>query len=103
MTPSRNPGRRSDTTLTELFLDMLAAERGAGRNTLGAYSRDLTDFSASLAATKSSLASATRAMRCVRCARSCDRGAVAAVVSFFGRRTPADGQRPVRREEDCGS
>jgi Site-specific recombinase XerD len=28
----------------ELFLDMLAAERGASRNTLDAYRRDLTDY-----------------------------------------------------------
>lgn len=32
----------------DLFLDMLAAERGASRNTLDAYSRDLQDFSAFL-------------------------------------------------------
>jgi integrase/recombinase XerD len=35
----------SDTRLTGLFLDMLAAEQGAGPNTLDAYRRDLTDFS----------------------------------------------------------
>ncbi|KRQ94478.1 site-specific tyrosine recombinase XerD [Bradyrhizobium valentinum] len=35
----------SDTKLTNLFLDMLAAEQGAGDNTLDAYRRDLTDFS----------------------------------------------------------
>jgi integrase/recombinase XerD len=35
----------SDTKLTSLFLDMLAAEQGAGANTLDAYRRDLTDFS----------------------------------------------------------
>src|ERR1700738_3294332 len=32
-----------------LFLDMLAAEQGAGANTLDAYRRDLTDFSEFLA------------------------------------------------------
>jgi integrase/recombinase XerD len=32
-----------------LFLDMLAAERGADKNTLAAYGRDLADFSAYLA------------------------------------------------------
>lgn len=36
----------SDSRLTDLFLDMLAAEQGAGKNTLDAYRRDLTDFSA---------------------------------------------------------
>src|SRR6058998_1261728 len=35
----------SDAKLTTLFLDMLAAEQGAGDNTLQAYRRDLTDFS----------------------------------------------------------
>ena len=39
----------SDARLIDLFLDMLAAEQGAGRNTLDAYRRDLTDFSAFLA------------------------------------------------------
>jgi len=34
----------------ELFLDMLAAERGASINTLDAYRRDLTDFVADLTA-----------------------------------------------------
>jgi integrase/recombinase XerD len=33
-----------DAKLLGLFLDMLAAEQGAGRNTLDAYRRDLTDF-----------------------------------------------------------
>lgn len=35
----------SDAKLTGQFLDMLAAEQGAGPNTLDAYRRDLTDFS----------------------------------------------------------
>jgi len=35
----------SDAKLTGLFLDMLAAEQGAGPNTLDAYRRDLTDLS----------------------------------------------------------
>ena len=34
--------------LIDLYLDMLAAERGASANTLDAYRRDLTDFSADL-------------------------------------------------------
>src|ERR1700712_2960978 len=37
--------RTSDAQLTNLFLDMLAAEQGAGDNTLDAYRRDLKDFS----------------------------------------------------------
>jgi integrase/recombinase XerD len=48
----------SDQTSIELFLDMLAAERGAGVNTLAAYRRDLEDLSATLDA-KSSIAKAT--------------------------------------------
>ena len=42
------PARQSDKSLIELYLDMLAAERGAGKNTLSAYARDLADFSAHL-------------------------------------------------------
>src|SRR5271166_3758245 len=41
--------KTSDAKLTGLFLDMLAAEQGAGPNTLDAYRRDLTDFSEFLA------------------------------------------------------
>jgi integrase/recombinase XerD len=35
----------TDAKLIELFLDMLAAEQGAGDNTLQAYRHDLSDFS----------------------------------------------------------
>ncbi|HEY7664432.1 MAG TPA: site-specific tyrosine recombinase XerD [Xanthobacteraceae bacterium] len=49
----------SDQALIELFLDMLAAERGAAGNTLAAYARDLADFSASLAAAGCSIAQAS--------------------------------------------
>ena len=41
----RSSKTHSDAKLTHLFLDMLAAEQGAGDNTLDAYRRDLTDFS----------------------------------------------------------
>ncbi|MBR0692116.1 site-specific tyrosine recombinase XerD [Bradyrhizobium lablabi] len=37
--------KTSSSSLIGLFLDMLAAEQGAGANTLDAYQRDLTDFS----------------------------------------------------------
>jgi integrase/recombinase XerD len=37
--------KASDNKLINLFLDMLAAEQGAGPNTLDAYRRDLTDLS----------------------------------------------------------
>jgi integrase/recombinase XerD len=41
----RSSKNTSDGKLIDLFLDMLAAEQGAGENTLDAYRRDLTDFS----------------------------------------------------------
>jgi integrase/recombinase XerD len=43
------PAKRREN-LVELFLDMLAAERGAGENTLSAYGRDLADLAAHLPA-----------------------------------------------------
>src|SRR6266436_168941 len=49
----------SDQTLIELFLDMVAAERGGAKNTLAAYARDLADFSAALSAAKRSIANAS--------------------------------------------
>jgi integrase/recombinase XerD len=48
----------SDTRLIDLFLDMLAAERGAAANTLAAYRRDLEDFSAWLAKSGTTVAAA---------------------------------------------
>jgi integrase/recombinase XerD len=48
----------SDDRLITLFLDMLAAERGAGKNTLSAYGRDLDDFAAHLTG-RHSVATAT--------------------------------------------
>jgi len=49
MRAKSSTSKPSDTKLTGLFLDMLAAEQGAGPNTLDAYRRDLTDFSEFLA------------------------------------------------------
>ncbi len=54
---ARTP-RNSNERLTALYLDMLAAERGAGNNTLAAYGRDLADFSEYLTGAGSSVASA---------------------------------------------
>jgi integrase/recombinase XerD len=51
--------RSTDDALIELFLDMQAAERGAGENTLAAYRNDLDDLSASLRARKRSIAEAS--------------------------------------------
>ena len=54
----------SDAKLIDLFLDMLAAEQGAGDNTLDAYRRDLTDFSEFLAAKGQSVVGAeTQSLR----------------------------------------
>jgi integrase/recombinase XerD len=51
--------RNSDQQVTALYLDMLAAERGAGRNTLAAYGRDLADFTAYLSVARRSIAKAS--------------------------------------------
>src|SRR6266700_6802304 len=57
-------GKTSDARLTNLFLDMLAAEQGAGANTLDAYRRDLADFSEFLARSGQSFAGVeTQALR----------------------------------------
>jgi len=48
----------SDGNLITLFLDMMAAEQGAGENTLAAYRRDLDDLSEFLARKRSSLVQA---------------------------------------------
>ena len=45
---ARHEGR--SFALIELFLDMIASERGASRNTLDAYRRDLEDYAGFLAA-----------------------------------------------------
>ena len=50
--------RASDKALVDLFLDMLAAERGAGKNTLDAYRNDLTDLTAHLNAAGKAIAAA---------------------------------------------
>jgi integrase/recombinase XerD len=52
-------GKFSDRALIELFLDMVAAERGGAKNTLAAYSRDLADFAAALSASRRNIADAT--------------------------------------------
>jgi len=48
----------TDTQLIDLYLDMLAAERGAAANTLEAYRRDLEDFSGDLRENGGAVASA---------------------------------------------
>jgi integrase/recombinase XerD len=51
---ARRP-KASDEALVELFLDMQAAERGAGENTLAAYRNDLADLVAHLRTVHSSI------------------------------------------------
>lgn len=43
--PANDTGQKSGKHHIEAFLEMLSAERGAARNTLDAYQRDLRDFS----------------------------------------------------------
>src|ERR1700691_3839695 len=54
----RRAAQQSDERLVALYLDMLAAERGAGPNTLAAYGRDLADFTTYLAGAGRSVAGA---------------------------------------------
>src|SRR6185503_10530100 len=55
---SPNMPRMDDARLIDLYLDMLAAERGAAANTLEAYRRDLGDFSLHLGAQGGAIATA---------------------------------------------
>src|SRR5262249_5071729 len=52
---------RSSEHPIRLYLDMLAAERGAGTNTLAAYTRDLEDLAAFLKSTRRAIATARTA------------------------------------------
>jgi integrase/recombinase XerD len=58
---SATKARHTDERLIRLYLDMLAAERGAGINTLAAYERDLDDLGAYLKLRKRSIAAANTA------------------------------------------
>ena len=55
----RKKPKASDDALVELFLDMQAAERGAGKNTLDAYRNDLADLAAHLRAAGRGIANAS--------------------------------------------
>ncbi len=62
--PTKQPTRLAKNApqrLTGLFLDMLAAERGAGPNTLEAYARDLDDLAHHLAGSRKTIAAAATA------------------------------------------
>jgi integrase/recombinase XerD len=67
--------------LVELFLDMIAAERGASRNTLDAYRRDLADFSADLGGAGGSIAAADSDELRAHLGRLAKRGLAAASVA----------------------
>jgi len=76
---ARRP-RPSNETAIELFLDMLAAERGASANTLDAYRRDLTGFAADLDAAGGIAAATTDDLR-AHLGRLAKRGLAAASVA----------------------
>src|ERR1700746_2703329 len=58
---SGHAGGNSDEGLVRVFFDSLAAERGAGANTLSAYRRDLEDLSSYLRGLRRTIASARTA------------------------------------------
>jgi integrase/recombinase XerD len=63
-TAKTRTAKTTDAKLIGLFIDMLAAEQGAGANTLDAYRRDLEDFSEFLGPAGQSFATAeTQALR----------------------------------------
>ena len=72
---------QSDESLIELFLDMLASERGAAKNTLEAYRRDLDDFAADLATVKRAVADASSDDLRAHLGRLSKRGLAAASVA----------------------
>lgn len=59
MAGTRNAKKAAGDSELALFLDMLMAERGAAAHTIDAYTRDISDFLAFLAAKKSSAAKAS--------------------------------------------
>lgn len=59
MSQTSRGGRNGNGALIALFLDMMAAERGAAANTLDAYRRDLDDVAGRLAARGQGLDAAT--------------------------------------------
>jgi integrase/recombinase XerD len=73
--------RASNETLIELFLDMIAAERGASRNTLDAYRRDLADFAGDLGRAGGSVAAADSDELRAHLGRLSKRGLAAASVA----------------------
>jgi integrase/recombinase XerD len=75
------PVKASERRLTSLFLDMVAAERGGGANTLEAYSRDLDDLANYLATRDHTVSSATTADLRAYLGALADRGFAASSVA----------------------
>jgi integrase/recombinase XerD len=75
------PRSKSNQGLIELFLEMLAAERGASENTLSAYARDLENFTADLGASGNTIAAATGDQLRAYLGRLAKRGLAAASVA----------------------
>jgi integrase/recombinase XerD len=73
--------RANNETLIELFLDMIAAERGASANTLDAYRRDLADFSADLSHAEETITAADSDALRAHLGRLAKRGLAAASVA----------------------
>jgi integrase/recombinase XerD len=71
----------ADARLIGGFLEMIAAERGASRNTLDAYRRDLDDYASHAAAVGGSLAAADSALVRSYLAALADRGFQAATAA----------------------
>jgi len=97
---ARRPNAMLDGQI-ELFLDMLAAERGASINTLDAYRRDLTDFAADLTAAGTRISAAKNNDIRAHLGRLAKRGLAAAsmarrlsAVRQFYRFLYSEGHRP---------
>ena len=76
----RRPHKTSQAPI-ELFLDMLASERGASANTLEAYRRDLEDFAADMATARQAIAAANTENLRSHLGRLARRGLAAASVA----------------------
>ena len=79
--PAARHTKASEDKLIELFLDMLAAERGAAKNTLDAYRRDLADFAANMTNSGTTIAAAETADLRAHLGRLDKRGLAAASVA----------------------
>jgi integrase/recombinase XerD len=96
-----------DRALIDCFLDMMSAERGASQNTLAAYRRDIMEFAASSARSRTSLKEATRthvrsfleALAAANLKTSSQARKLSALRRFYGF-LYAEG---IRRDDPCGA